>query len=83
MRFITFVFIIIVILAFGVACDSQNDGGREQMLEKMVNKFAETEIKYDESLLNNNQKKVVENLYHASKIMDDLFFINCCCFKFS
>jgi len=69
-RFLIFVSMLLI----AVACDSQNSGGNDQMLENMVKQFAETEIKYDESLLDDNQKKVVENIYQASKIMDDLFF---------
>ena len=61
-------------LFFAVSCDTQKGGGDEQMLGTMVKQFVETDIKYDESPLNDNQKKIVENLYYASKIMDDLFF---------
>ena len=74
MKQISNLLIIVSMIIFAVSCDSQKSGGKEQMLDKMVKQFTETEIKYDESLLNDNQKKVIENLYQASKIMDDLFF---------
>ncbi|HEM48588.1 MAG TPA: peptidase [Caldithrix sp.] len=45
----------------------------KQSLQEKINQFANTEIKYDESLLNNRQKIVVEKLYEAAKIMDEIF----------
>jgi len=74
MRLFSLCLIVLSMLLFAVSCDNQKTGGQDQKLENMVKQFAETEIKYDESLLDDNQKKVVENLYQASKIMDDLFF---------
>jgi peptidase M49-like protein len=74
MKHISIFIIIISMLLFVVSCDNQKTGGENQMMDKMVTQFVETDIKYDESLLDDDQKKVVENLYYASKIMDDLFF---------
>ena len=74
MRHILNLLIIAGLLLLAVSCDIKKSGGDDQMLGDKVQQFIETEIKYDESLLNDNQKKVVENLYYASKIMDDLFF---------
>jgi hypothetical protein len=60
--------LLIVILA---ACST---GHKEDMsMTNKIAQFAPTEIKYDDSLLNERQKKVVENLYDASRIIDDLF----------
>ncbi len=74
MRHILNLLIIAGLLLLAVSCDIKKSGGDDQMLGDKVKQFTETEIKYDKSLLNDNQKKVVENLYYASKIMDDLFF---------
>jgi hypothetical protein len=43
------------------------------MLKNKIAQFAKTEIKYDESLLTEKQKIVVQKLYEAAKIMDDIF----------
>jgi len=74
MRLLSICLIALSMLLLAVSCDTKKNGGQDQKLENMVKQFEETEIKYDESLLDVNQKKVVENLYQASKIMDDLFF---------
>jgi hypothetical protein len=44
-----------------------------EMLKEKIAKFATTEIKYDDSILDERQKIVVEKLYRAAKIMDELF----------
>ncbi|GAB4330208.1 MAG: hypothetical protein Kow0037_05780 [Calditrichia bacterium] len=48
-------------------------GGAVSELEQKIAKFADVEITYDHSLINENQKKVLENLYRASKVMDEIF----------
>lgn len=55
-----------------ISCTPQKDGEKTDMKSK-INQFAETELKYDHSLLDENQKIVVEKLYRAAKIMDELF----------
>ena len=45
----------------------------ENDMAKKIAQFVPTEIKYDTSLLDNRQKIVVEKLYFASKIMDEIF----------
>lgn len=74
MRHILYLIIPTCFMLVAVSCNQQSNGGKDQMLEKMVIQFAETDITYDESLLDDNQKQVIENLYFASIIMDDLFF---------
>jgi hypothetical protein len=44
-----------------------------EMLKEKIEKFAPTELKYDASILDERQKIVIEKLYLAAKIMDDLF----------
>ena len=55
-----------------VSCSVNHEKGDDMSIK--IAQFAPTEIKYDESILNDHQKEVVKNLYFASKIMDDLFF---------
>jgi len=51
---------------------TQETEGTEMLKEKIA-KFAPTELKYDASNLDERQKIVVEKLYLAAKIMDELF----------
>ncbi|RKY93691.1 MAG: peptidase [Ignavibacteriae bacterium] len=51
---------------------TQESEGTELLKEKIA-KFAPTELKYDASNLDERQKIVVEKLYRAAKIMDELF----------
>ncbi len=44
-----------------------------EMVKKEIAKFSPTELKYDDSMLDERQKIVVEKLYRASKIIDDIF----------
>ncbi len=53
--------------------NSANNGEKITMLRENIAQFAPTEIRYDDSLLDDRQKKVVEKLYQAAKIMDELF----------
>jgi len=70
----TVVSLIMIIFGILVSCSSNQTESENQKMENMVKQFAVTDVKYDESLLDDNQKVVIENLYYASKIMDDLFF---------
>lgn len=72
MKNFVFLLIITTLMSF-IACNVDKKENEEKILQKKISQFVETEITYDESLLNDNQKKVIENLYFASKIMDDLF----------
>lgn len=57
---------------FIIGCANKPNKETEEMKEK-INKYAETTIKYDESILNQNQKILVDKLYRAATIIDDLF----------
>lgn len=56
-----------------VSCSEQKQEESKSMMQSKLAQFAKTEIKYDESLLDENQKNVVNKLYEASKIIDELF----------
>ncbi|MBK7631685.1 MAG: peptidase [Ignavibacteriales bacterium] len=51
----------------------QNDKEEVAMLKEKIAKFVLVEINYDESLLNDREKMVLEKLYRASKIIDEIF----------
>lgn len=44
-----------------------------KMLKENIDKFAPTKIEYDQSLLDKRQQVVVEKLYRAAKIIDDIY----------
>ncbi len=58
-------------------CETETDEMQEPeeiaMLKEKIERFAPTELKYDSSLLDERQKIVVEKLYQAAKVMDELF----------
>lgn len=70
--------VLLTALIIFAGCDKQNDQlenqtGDIEMLKEEIAKFVPTELKYDTSILDGNQKIVVEKLYHAAKIMDEIF----------
>ena len=52
---------------------NQNDSEDIAMLKGKIDRFVPTELKYDSSSLDDREKVVVEKLYRASKIMDEIF----------
>ena len=55
------------------SCGKQERDAETQMLEQKISQYVETEIKYNESLLDERQKVVVQKIYEAGKIIDELF----------
>ena len=51
----------------------KNDSKEATMLKEKIAKFVPVEIKYDENLLSEREKVVLEKLYRASKIIDEIF----------
>ncbi|HCY76844.1 MAG TPA: peptidase [Ignavibacteriales bacterium] len=51
----------------------QKDSEEVTMLKETINKFVPVEIKYDQNLLTDREKVVLEKLYRASKIIDEIF----------
>jgi len=69
MRLILITLFPVILISF--AC--QQGEKQEGKMEEKIAEFARTDIKYDPSLLDDNQKIVVEKLYRASKLIDELF----------
>lgn len=74
--------IVFILSIFLIGCDQKTDETAEgvtqqsegiEMLKEKIAKFAPTELNYDAGTLDERQKVVVEKLYYAAKIMDDLF----------
>lgn len=66
----------LLIISFGlISC--QNDGKKDEKkmtdIDAKINQFAKTEIKFDETLLDERQKIVVNKLFEAAKIIDEIF----------
>lgn len=64
--------VFILVIAFLFGCTSQTKDEKVVMKEK-IDQFSVTKISYDESLLDENQKIVVQKLYEAAKVMDEIF----------
>ena len=62
----------VVALIMIIACDNKEDK-ELQMIQSKIDQYAETVIKYDETLLDYNQKIAVQKIFEAAKIIDELF----------
>ena len=67
----------VIMLFLVVSCTNEqnepSDSGEITMLKEKIAEFVPTELKYDSSTLDEREKIVVEKLYQASKIMDEIF----------
>ncbi len=72
MRVTIFILILFLTSLLLIVCQTQT-GDESQMIKNKIAKFAPTDINYDESLLDARQGQVVEKLYQAAKIMDEIF----------
>ncbi|MDR3665897.1 MAG: peptidase [Ignavibacteriaceae bacterium] len=66
-------FIIPIILLSGITTIFAQGKMDIKMLKEMIAKFVPVELRYDSTLLNEREKNVIEKLYLASKIMDEIF----------
>jgi Peptidase family M49 len=75
MKYIFSSLIFISLILLGCEKQSEQTEGSKGMtqIEQTIAKFVPTELKYDKSNLTENQKKVVEKLYEASKVMDEIY----------
>jgi len=66
-----FVYVSLVLILFLFSGCSQKV--EDPMINKALNQFAPTVLKFDATLLDERQMKVVEKLYQAATIMDEIF----------
>lgn len=75
MKYLSLSIIIFSLILLG--CEQKTEQNKDaediEMLKEKIAKFVPTELEYDSSTLDERQKKVVEKLYYASKIMDEIF----------
>jgi hypothetical protein len=68
---------VLIFSIFLLGCEKKTEQNKEAediaMLKEKIAKFVPTELKYDSSNLDEREKIVVEKLYLASKIMDEIF----------
>jgi hypothetical protein len=68
---------ILIFSLFILGCEKETveniDSKDLAMLKEKIAKFVPTELNYDSSNLNEREKVVVEKLYQAAKIMDEIF----------
>ncbi len=72
MRSTIFILVLFLSSLLLIVCQTQT-GDESQMIKNKIAKFVPTDINYDESLLDQRQGIVVEKLYHAAKVMDEIF----------
>ncbi|MBI1931609.1 MAG: peptidase [Ignavibacteriales bacterium] len=65
-------FIIIISLSL-LTCKENNENKDLENMEEKISQYSVTEIKYDKNLLDDKQKIIVEKLYRAAKIIDEIF----------
>lgn len=66
-------FIFLLILGCTENQNQQKESEEVTMLKEKIAKFVPVEIQYDENLLSDREKVVLEKLYRASKIIDEIF----------
>jgi hypothetical protein len=75
MKYLSITILLASLLLIG--CEKKTEQNKDAediaMLKEKIAKFVPTELKYDSSTLDEREKIVVEKLYLASKIMDELF----------
>jgi hypothetical protein len=68
---------VLIFSIFLLGCEKKTEQNKEAediaMLKEKIAKFVPTELKYNSSTLDEREKIVVEKLYLASKIMDEIF----------
>jgi Peptidase family M49 len=68
--------IVLIFSLFLIGCEKKTENKEAEevtMLKEKIARFVPTELKYDASTLDEREKIVVEKLYLASKIMDEIF----------
>lgn len=71
-----YLFILLLSLMIFSCSEQQNQKTEESQVEKLkqkISKFVPVEIQYDENLLTEREKVVLEKLYRASQLIDSLF----------
>ena len=73
MKRIKILTIISILLLSFFGCAKKENTERIKMLKQKISQFAPVEISYDKSLLNKRQKIVLEKLYEAAKLIDEIY----------
>ncbi len=69
-------FLVLALAAAVVSCGGNNNGNEKEKkiaMKKKIEQFKPSIIKYNEKELTSNERKVVEYLYKASKLIDRIF----------
>ena len=67
------IFLIAGIVGFIFTNCSRKENGKINIMQKKIAQFVPIEIKYNKNLLDRNQKIVVNKLYQASKIINNIY----------
>ena len=72
-KYVQTIFVVILSITIFIKCGEQKKDEATEMMQKKIDQFAVTELKYDDSILTENEKVVVQKLYEAGKIIDEIF----------
>lgn len=73
MKKILILLLSVIILSCGEKQNQIKEESQVEILRQKIDKFIPVEIQYDENLLSDREKIVLEKLYRASKLIDSLF----------
>ncbi len=73
MKKILILLLSVIILSCGEKQNQIKEESQVEILRQKIDKFIPVEIQYDENLLSDREKIVLEKLYRASKLIDTLF----------
>ncbi len=67
------VLLLTVLAILLISCGQSETESEKQIMQEKIDQYAVTNITYDESLLDERQKVVVQKLFEAAKVMDHIF----------
>jgi len=74
MKKYTHYLIITILMTLIISCSGkQEPNPKVDMLKQKIAQFSKTELKYDDSLLDERQKIVVQKLFEAGQIIDEIY----------
>ena len=74
MRKYTHYLIFTILMTLFISCSvKQEPNPKVDMLKAKISQFSKTELTYDDSLLDENQKIVVQKLFEAGRIIDEIY----------
>ncbi len=74
----TLIVIVLLMIIGNFGCKNKEKEKKEQLatyVKERLSQFKEVELKYDISKLSSNEKKMLELMFEASQIADEIFWL--------